>query len=638
MALFRTRSSLHQAQKIHSLLLNPLFIFFLLSIPHAKSIHFNFSSFQPNESNLTFQGNAYADSGLQITKNTRTCLVNSSVGRVSFHNQVCLWDNSTGRLTDFPGDTFGLFSNETALYDTQNKIVAVEFDTYKNSDFTDQSDNHVGIDVNSIVSKTYASSSRSFNRGSTVDAWVSYNSTTTNLSVFLTFADNPVFSRYSSSLSYIVDLKAVLPEWVRVGFSAATGDLVESHTIPSWSFSSNLEPKHRFTQPNKTKNGGTTHPNKTVDGNHKKKPGLWIGLAVALGVVSCALGLLWFIHWRKRTSQNTKDHLRDDVCMDDEFEKGTGPRSFTYRELIRATNNFTGGKLGEGGFGGVYKGLLSESNVDVAVKRVSEGSKQGRKEHRNLVQLIGWCHEHDELLLVYEYMPNGSLDSHLYGAKTTLTWPGRYNVVQGLACALLYLHEEWEQCIVHRDIKPSNIMLDTNFNAKLGDFGTMGYLAPECATSGKASKESDVYSFGMVSLEIVCGRKPIDPQTEPNKVNLVEWVWELYGKGQLLEAVDLKLNMEFDKEQIQCLMVVGLWCCHPDPAPLPNLPSKLLVSTFGSPMHKYKFSNTSSLMGSKDQTQCSCGSSSTNLSTSDGPSKPLPCSGKVDVQLASIVN
>ncbi|KAM3753191.1 hypothetical protein ACB098_03G074900 [Castanea mollissima] len=657
MALFRTRSSLHQPQKIHSLLLNQLFIFFLF--------------FQSNESNLTFQGDAYAaPEGLQITKNTRTRLVNSSVGRVSFHNQVCLWDNSTGRLTDFvthfsfiiqvingtgtitnqknmlsgdglsffiapfesnipnnsAGGYLGLFSNEAALYDTQNKIVAVEFDTYKNSDFTDQSDNHVGIDVNSIVSKTYVSSSRSFNH-------------------------NPVFSRYSSSLSYIVDLKAVLPEWVRVGFSAATGDLVESHTILSWSFSSNLEPN-------------------IVDGNHKKKPVLWIGLAVGLGVVSCALGLLWFIHWRKRTSQNTKDHLRDDVCMDDEFEKGTGPRSFTYRELIRATNNFTRGKLGEGGFGGVYKGLLSESNVDVAVKRVSEGSKQGRKEyisevkiisrlrHRNLVQLIGWCHEHDELLL---YMPNGSLDSHLYEAKTTLTWPGRYNVVQGLACALLYLHEEWEQCIVHRDIKPSNIMLDTNFNAKVGDFGlarlvdhdlgskttvlasTMGYLAPECATSGKASKESDVYSFGMVSLEIVCGRKPIDPQTEPNKVNLVEWVWELYGKGQLLEAVDLKLNMEFDKEQIQCLMVVGLWCCHPDPgsrpstrkvlsvlnfeAPLPNLPSKLPVSTFGSPMHKYKFSNTSSLMGS-----------STNLSTSDGPSKPLPWSGKVDVQLASIVN
>ena len=162
-------------------------------------------------------------------------------------------------LTIQPG-YLGLFSNESALYDTQNQIVAVEFDTYQNLDFPDQSHNHVGIDVNSIVSKTYVSSSRSFKRGSTVDAWVSYNSTTKNLSVFLTFADNQVFSRYSSSLSYIVDLKNILAEWARVALSAATGELVESHTILSWSFSSSLERKHWLTQPNKTKDGGTIQP------------------------------------------------------------------------------------------------------------------------------------------------------------------------------------------------------------------------------------------------------------------------------------------------------------------------------------------------------------------------------------------
>ena len=154
--------------------------------------------------------------------------------------------------------------------------------------------------------------------------------------------------------------------------------------------------------------------------------------------MSCAIGLLWFICWRKRIGGNTKD-LDDDDYIDDEFEKGTGPRRFTYRELIRATNNFTeGGKLGEGRFKGVYKGLLSESNIEVAIKRVSKGSKQGKNEyllevkiishlrHKNLVQLIGWCHEQCELLLVYEYMSNGSLDSHLFAAKISLTWPIRY--------------------------------------------------------------------------------------------------------------------------------------------------------------------------------------------------------------------
>ena len=403
-----------------------------------------------------------------------------------------LWDKSTGWLTDFTthfsfiiagvdghvaadglaffitpfgsdmptnsaGGYLGLFSNESALNATENQIVAVEFDTYQNGG--DPRANHVGIDVNSIVSDVNVTWNGSFSN--TANAWVSYNSATKTLSVFLTFADNQVFNG-NSSLSYIVDSMTVLPEWVSVGFSAATGVSIETHTILSWSFNS------------------TSDPN---DGNRKNKLALIIGLALSFGVVSCAFGLLWFICWRKRANGNTK-FFGDDVCMDIEFEKGTGPKSFTYREIIHATNNFAeGGKLGEGGFGGVYKGLLSESNAEVAVKRVSKGSKQGKKEymsevtiishlrHKNLVQLIGWCHEQGELLLVYEYMPNGSLDTHLFGIEIMLIWPIRYKIALGLASALLYLHEEWQQCVIHRDIKSSNIMLDSNFNAKLGDFG-----------------------------------------------------------------------------------------------------------------------------------------------------------------------
>ncbi|XP_030957303.1 L-type lectin-domain containing receptor kinase IX.1-like isoform X2 [Quercus lobata] len=470
-----------------------------------------------------------------------------------------------------------------------------------------------------------------------------------------------------------------------VGFSATTGADAELHTILSWSFSSTLEAGDVSTQPNKT-GGGFTQTNNTGNGSTKNKLGLIIGLAVSSGVVSCGIGLLWFFCWRKRAGGNTEDS-GDDDNMDVEFEKGTGPRRFTYRELLNATNNFVErGKLGEGGFGGVYKGLLSESNVEVAVKRVSKGSKQGKKEyksevkiisrlrHRNLVQLIGWCHEKRELLLVYEYMPNGSLDSHLFGVKIMLIWPVRYNIAQGLASALLYLHEEWEQCVVHRDIKSSNIMLDSNFNAKLGDFGlarlvdhefglqttvlagTMGYLAPECFTTGTASKESDVYSFGVVCLEIACGRKPVDPQVEPSKVRLLEWVWDLYGNDQLLEAVDQRLGKEFDEGEMKSLMVVGLWCCHPDPtsrpsirqvihvfkfeASLPNLPSKLPVPMYaGAPMDLCKLSNTSSgFTRSKDQTQCSSSSCSTNSSMSTGPSKPLLYSSKAEVKLASTMH
>ncbi|KAF3439168.1 hypothetical protein FNV43_RR17443 [Rhamnella rubrinervis] len=632
---------------------------------------------------IDFQGDAFASSGvLQLTKNQADGPLTGSVGRASYAKPVLLWDASTGRLTDFtthftfimkaldpnlygdgvaffiaPFDTdvpknssggfLALFSPESAFINSSNSIVAVEFDSFENE--WDPSPDHVGININSIISVTNVSWKSTMKNGSVANAWVSYNSTTQNLSVFLTYDENPKLGG-NSSLSYVVDLRKYFPEWVRIGFSASTGEVIEIHNLLSWSFNSSL-----------------------VVGKGKGKAGLGIGLGVGFGVLCCGLALLWFT-WRRRAGRR-KEKEAYDASMDDEFQKGTGPKRFTFRELSRATNEFSEeGKLGEGGFGGVYKGLLAEPNSEVAVKRVSRGSKQGKKEyisevkiisrlrHRNLVQLIGWCHEQGEFLLVYEYLPNGSLDSHLFRGKVMLTWTVRYKIALGLASALLYLHEEWEQCVVHRDVKSSNVMLDSNFNAKLGDFGlarlvdhelgsqttvlagTMGYLAPECVTTGKASKESDVYSFGVVALEISCGRRPVEPKAEPSQVRLVEWVWDLYGQGNILEAVDKGLRMEFDERQVECLMVLGLWCCHPDPlvrppikqvinvlnfeAPLPSLPAKLPVPMFfAPPLQMCRFSYTSSgppQTGSvTDRTQCSCSSCTTYSSTSAGSTKAL---------------
>ncbi|KAK1385914.1 Serine/threonine protein kinase/TGF-beta stimulated factor [Heracleum sosnowskyi] len=224
-----------------------------------------------------------------------------------------------------------------------------------------------------------------------------------------------------------------------------------------------------------------------------------------------------------------------------------------------------------------------------------------------------------DLLLVYEYMPNGSLDSHLFRGKSLIPWPIRYKIAQGLASALLYLHEEWEQCVVHRDIKSSNVMLDSNFVTKLGDFGlarlvdhetgaqttafagTLGYMAPECITTGQASKESDVYSFGIVALEIAGGRKVIDRNFDESRMSLLQWVWSLYGTGELLQAADPKLCGEYCEEEVQRLMIVGLWCAHPDKtfrpsirqaihalnleAPLPILPPTMPVATYYPPLN-----------------------------------------------------
>jgi serine/threonine protein kinase len=166
----------------------------------------------------------------------------------------------------------------------------------------------------------------------------------------------------------------------------------------------------------------------------------------------------------------------------------------------------------------------------------------------------------------------------------------RFKIVLGLGSALLYLHQEWEQCVVHRDVKPSNIMLDASFAAKLGDFGlarlvdhgrgshttnlagTMGYMDPECLVAGRAGPESDVYSFGVVLLEIACGRPPVVPEQEDQgRTRLVEWVWGLYGRRAVLEAADERMGGDFDRGEMERVMVVGLACAHPDCSLRPSI-------------------------------------------------------------------
>ncbi|XP_066325896.1 L-type lectin-domain containing receptor kinase IX.1-like isoform X1 [Miscanthus floridulus] len=396
--------------------------------------------------------------------------------------------------------------------------------------------------------------------------------------------------------------------------------------------------------------------------------GVTVG-SVAFAVCSGAIVLFLLRRRRRRKARERQLDVFDDEPLDDEsFEKGTGPRRFRYSELAMATSFFSESeKLGEGGFGSVYKGYLKEMDLHVAIKRVSKSSKQGRKEyisevkiisrlrHRNLVQLIGWCHGGGELLLVYELMPNGSLDSHIHSHNNVLSWQLRHEIVLGIGSALLYLHQEWEQCVLHRDIKPSNVMLDASFTAKLGDFGlarlvdherqshttalagTMGYMDPECMLSGSASTSSDVYSFGVVVLEVATGRRPIvalqDTEEEYATVHLVQWVWECYGQGRILDAADARLDREqLDGEEMERVMVTALWCAHPDralrpsirqavnvlrcEAPLPCLPANMPVATFLPPLSRLKAESgavTGSSSGSAGTTRSSIATEASSL-------------------------
>ncbi|MBA0778485.1 hypothetical protein Gotri_006343 [Gossypium trilobum] len=165
--------------------------------------------------------------------------------------------------------------------------------------------------------------------------------------------------------------------------------------------------------------------------------------------------------------------------------------------------------------------------------------------------------------------------------KSLLTWETRYKIVQDLTSALLYPYEEGDYCVLLRDIKTNNIMLDSSFDDKLGDYGLarlvdhskglkntllagVGHIALECLSSGKASEESDVYSFGVVALEIACGKRSIEPKFHELDALLLPWVWESYGNGKVLDVADKKMGMEFDPKQMECLVIVGLWCAHPN--------------------------------------------------------------------------
>ncbi|KAK9727203.1 hypothetical protein RND81_05G265200 [Saponaria officinalis] len=256
-----------------------------------------------------------------------------------------------------------------------------------------------------------------------------------------------------------------------------------------------------------------------------------------------------------------------------------------------------------GGFGKVYKGVLGSTGVLVAVKRVSHDSRQGMKEfvaevgsmrrltHRNLVQLLGYCRREGELLLVYEFM-NGSLDKLLFkkDEKSKLCWFQRFKIIKGIASALLYLHEEWEQTVIHRDVKASNILLDAEMNARLGDLGlarlydhgtdprtthlvgTMGYIAPEANRTRVPSTKTDVFAFGMFLFEVGYGRRPIDPHAQAAEdVILVDRVYDCWKKGAILEASDPKLERDYVNSEMELVLRLGLLCSNPKAEARPTM-------------------------------------------------------------------
>ncbi|CAN7111465.1 unnamed protein product [Brassica rapa subsp. narinosa] len=336
-----------------------------------------------------------------------------------------------------------------------------------------------------------------------------------------------------------------------------------------------------------------------LDGNKRKKTIVASTVSLTLFVI---LGLASFGFWRCRLEDNAhilKDAWRNELKPQDV----PGLDFFEMNTIQTATNNFSlSNKLGQGGFGSVYKGKLQDGK-EIAVKRLSSSSGQGKEEfmneivlisklqHRNLVRILGCCIEGEERLLIYEFMLNKSLDTFIFDSRRTLEieWPKRFSIIQGIARGLLYLHRESRLKVIHRDLKVSNILMDEKMNPKISDFGlarmyqgteheenthrvagTLGYMAPEYAWTGMFSEKSDIYSFGVLLLEIISGEKISRFGYGEEGKNLLTYAWETWGENGGTDLLDQGVAYSCRPLEVERCVHIGLLCVQHQPADRPN--------------------------------------------------------------------
>nr|CAD1829372.1 unnamed protein product [Ananas comosus var. bracteatus] len=342
------------------------------------------------------------------------------------------------------------------------------------------------------------------------------------------------------------------------------------------------------------------------EGKKKNVTATVLAIALPLATALVLVSAICICFWRKRSAikqpllyETTAEEIRsvDSLLID-------------LPTLRAATGNFDEvNKLGEGGFGAVYKGILHDGH-EIAVKRLSRSSGQGIEElknelvlvaklqHKNLVRLLGVCLEEQEKLLVYEYVPNRSLDTVLFDSekKQQLDWGKRYRIINGIARALVYLHEDSQLKIIHRDLKASNILLDADMNPKISDFGlarlfggdqtqavtnrvvgTFGYMAPEYAMHGHFSIKSDVFSFGVLILEIITSRKNTATLESEHAEDLLTYIWERWINGTILEIVDPSMGRNYSRNEALRCIHIGLLCVQENPADRPNMSTVVVM-------------------------------------------------------------
>ncbi|XP_073004254.1 cysteine-rich receptor-like protein kinase 21 isoform X4 [Typha latifolia] len=357
-------------------------------------------------------------------------------------------------------------------------------------------------------------------------------------------------------------------------------------------------------------------------GKGKSKMGVIIGVAVGAAVFLLGFVCIALYIQKKRQGFNGMHKIEGDFIFESGKKKFFGKQSlannlleneerasdlllFDFFRITNVTNNFSAeNKLGQGGFGPVYKGQLPDGQ-EIAVKRLARNSGQGlvefkneilviaKLQHINLVKLLGYSIQGEEKILIYEFMPNKSLDFFLFDQTrgALLDWPMRFHIIEGVAQGLLYLHKHSRLKIIHRDLKASNILLDGYMNPKISDFGlarifctnedqgnftnkvagTFGYISPEYAADGHFSIKSDVFSFGVLLLEIVSGKRNAGLNQYDDFLNLLGYAWEVWKKGRWLELVDPSLGDGYSMDQVMKCIHVALLCVQEKPGDRPAM-------------------------------------------------------------------
>ncbi|XP_010456038.1 PREDICTED: L-type lectin-domain containing receptor kinase IV.4-like [Camelina sativa] len=611
-----------------------IFFFSLLSQflkSSSQTLDFTYNGFGNND-NISIQGTA------SLTSNGLLVLTNTNVlgtGHAFYTKPILFKDSPNGTASSFsttfvfainpqidilsghglafvvapnsslpfgsPNQYLGLFNNANNGNDS-NHVFAVELDTIRSTEFNDTDDNHVGIDINSLRSVESSPAGYWDEKDQFVNlnlisrkrmqVWVDYDGYTNRINV--TMAPFGQVKPRKPLVSIVRDLTSVLLQDMYVGFSSSTGSILSQHYVFGWSFRLKGEapplalsklPKFPWVE-------GDVGPTRIYKFYKNWMPLISLLVIPVLLIISLVFLGRFIVRRRRKFAEELED-----------WEKEFGKNRLRFKDLYYATKGFKEKDLlGSGGFGKVYKGFMRTTKRAIAVKRVSNKSKQGLKEfvaeivsigqmsHRNLVPLLGYCRRRDELLLVYDYMPNGSLDKYLYNSPdVTLDWKQRFKVIKGVASALFFLHEEWEQVVIHRDVKASNVLLDSEHNGRLGDFGlarlcghgsdpqtthvagTWGYLAPDYIRTGRATTATDVFAFGVLLLEVACGRRPIDQNENGERLLLVDWVLGFWTEENILDAKDPKLGPEYDQREVEMVLKLGLLCAHPNPQVRPTM-------------------------------------------------------------------